>query len=81
MTIRATLSISVIVECPECSYPIDLLEENDTNGVAHNDEGGVLREVCPTDGRHWSEACDKFVLEDVTCSSCKHTFAVNGVDW
>jgi hypothetical protein len=78
-TVKARLDIQVYVNCPHCDNLINLLDENDTNGVAHNDCNDILKEACP-DG-NWSESHDKFELEDVTCSVCKGDFNVLQMEW
>lgn len=78
-TVSARLDIQVYVDCPNCESLIDLLEEKDTDGVAHNDEGRVLRDACP-DGL-WSDSHEQFELEDVTCTECKYTFNVKTIEW
>ena len=75
----ARLDIQVYVTCPHCEYLIDLLDEHDTNGVAHNDCGDVLREACP-DG-NWTEHHEMFELDEVTCSECNGTFNVKRIEW
>ena len=77
-TVSARLSIAMFVDCPndECVNFIDLLEERDTNGVAHNDDGYLLRQMFPNNGSH-----DDFKCEDVICSECKTPFNVKGLEW
>lgn len=77
--VSATLEIHVYVNCPHCDYYIDLLDESDTDGVLHNDCGEILKQTCPTDGTHWSDA--RLEVEEVTCSECKGVFDVEGVEW
>lgn len=79
-TARATLDINVWVECPTCEAEIDLLDEDDTAGVAHNDEGHVIKQACPSDG-HWSTEHEKFEVTEVECSKCGVEFNVAGIDW
>ena len=78
MAETATLVIELRVECPneDCSNWIDLLDEDDTNGTAHNDDSMLLRQVFPSNGNH-----DDFKCEEVTCSACKTTFDVKGLEW
>ncbi len=78
-TTSARLSIEIYVDCPHCDYFIDLLDSSDTNKYDHNDESGVLKQACP-DG-HWSEEHENFEVTEVTCSECKKTFNVKGLDW
>ena len=77
-TISATLSIQMYVECPndECANYIDLLDESDTNGDVHNDDGALLRQMFPKHGNH-----DDFECEDVVCSQCKTEFNVKELEW
>lgn len=44
-TTTARLDIQVYVDCPRCGRLLDLLDEDDTAGVAHNDEGHVLFQI------------------------------------
>ena len=78
-TVRARLDIQVYVDCPHCENLIDLLDENDTDGVAHNDEGAILKDACP-DG-YWMDSHAKFELRDVVCSECKGSFSVKEIEW
>lgn len=78
-TVAARLDIAVYVNCPHCDNLIDLTDESDTDGVAHNDEGHVLKQACP-DG-NWMEAHREFEVEDVTCSECKKQFNVKELEW
>ena len=75
-TVMARLSIEMYVDCPNCDWMIDLLEENDTDGTAHNDEGSLLRQMFPDNGTHRD-----FYCEDVTCTRCKATFDVKELEW
>ena len=75
-TINATLSIQIWVDCPNCGWLIDLLEENDTDGTAHNDEGALLRQIFPDKGSHKDFHCN-----DVTCTKCKTIFNVKELEW
>ena len=76
--VTARLDIEMFVTCPneECNFLIDLLLEEDTNGYWHNDDGYLLRHMFPSDGDH-----EDFECEDVTCSKCKTTFDVKGLEW
>jgi len=76
--IAAVLDIEMFVTCPndECGYYIDLLKDADTNGVCHNDDGHLLCQIFPKNGSH-----DDFECDDVTCSQCKTTFNVRGLEW
>ena len=57
-------------------FRIDLLGEKDTDGTAHNDEGALLRQMFPSQGSH-----EDFECEGVTCTKCKYTFNVKGLEW
>lgn len=78
-TVSARLDIQVYVDCPNCDNLIDLLDEADTDGVAHNEEGYVLSQACP-EGQ-WIDGHKKFEVEDVTCTNCKHDFTVRTLEW
>lgn len=77
-TVEARLDIEMFVTCPneECGYLIDLLSEKDTDGTPHDDDGYLLRQMFPAHGSH-----DDFECEDVTCTKCKTTFNVKGLEW
>jgi uncharacterized protein YbaR (Trm112 family) len=72
----ARLRIEVLVDCPHCDTLIDLLDESDTDGVNHDDDSYIIRQVFVTD-RSWVE----FELDEVTCSKCKGVFNVREVEW
>jgi len=78
ITVPATLSIQMYVDCPneDCGNYIDLLDEKDTDGVAHNDDGYLLRQMFPRNGDN-----SDFECEEVTCSQCKTTFNVKELEW
>lgn len=80
-TVRATMEIQVIVNCPSCGEFINLLDEEDTAGTDHNDDGEILKQSCPTTGQYWREAHERFAVDDVQCSYCGSTFQVKGLDW
>lgn len=80
-TVTPTLSISLDCTCPHCDYYIDLLSEYDTDGVAYNDCGNILKDVTPTDGRCWSDVHENFKIDEVICTKCKSNFNVKGVEW
>lgn len=67
-TVLATLDIQMWVTCPneECENYINLLDEGDTDGVYHNDDGYLLRQMFPSQGDH-----SDFECEEVVCSKCK----------
>ena len=77
-TVEASLSIEMCVDCPndECGQYIDLLNEDDTNGTAHNDDGMLLSQMFPNNGSHEDFECD-----EVVCSECKTKFNVKGLEW
>jgi hypothetical protein len=77
-TVTARLDIEMFVNCPneECDYLIDLLRESDTDGVNHDDDGYLLRQMFPTNRSH-----DDFECEEVVCSKCKAEFNVKGLEW
>ena len=74
----ATLSISMYVDCPDddCGNNIDIMDSRDTNGVDHNDDGNLLRQMFPSNGDN-----EDFVCYEVTCSDCKTTFDVKRLEW
>ena len=76
--VGATLSINMYVTCPnsECGTCIDLMDEGDTDGTEHDDESMLLRQMFPNNGDN-----EDFECEDVTCSYCKATFNVKGLEW
>lgn len=76
--VTADLQISIMVDCPndDCGNHINLLDEGDTNHHDHNDCGELLKQVFPERGSH-----DDFECNEVTCSECKTTFNVKGLEW
>lgn len=79
-TVSSRLDIQVFVDCPHCESMIDLLDKEDTNGVAHNDCGEILNQACPDKG-YWSDSHKKFDLKKVECGECKKEFNVKGMEW
>lgn len=77
-TVAATLSVEMWVTCPndECENYINLLDEKDTDGYAHDDDSFLLRQMFPGRGDHSDFECD-----DVTCTECKTTFNVRELEW
>lgn len=77
-TVAASLSIEMNVDCPneDCGYLINLLDERDTDMIVHDDESTLLRQMFPSHGDH-----DDFECEEVTCTQCKTTFNVKGLEW
>ena len=80
-TVKASLQISVMVNCPGCGYYIDLLDERETDGTDHNDDAHILNQACPINGNCWSEEHVKFKVEEVVCTQCKSEFIVEGMEW
>ena len=76
-TVTARLDIEIFVECPneDCGSLINLLDERDTDGTAHDDEGYLIRAVFSND------AYENFECEDVVCSKCKTEFNVKELEW
>ena len=77
-TVQARLDIEMFVDCPnpDCNHTLNLLDERDTDGVAHDDDGFLLRQMFPSDGSH-----EDFECGDVTCTKCKTMFNVKGLEW
>ena len=75
-TVSARLDVEIFAHCPKCNFMIDLLNESETNGVMHNDDGELLRQVWPRNGSY-----DDFECEEVTCSRCKTEFNVKTLEW
>ena len=75
-TVKAILSIAMNIDCPECGASIDLLDESETNGTYHDEEGGLLRQMFPDGGDHETFECD-----EVVCTECKTEFNVKGLEW
>ena len=80
-TVEAMLTIDVYLSCPFCKCHISLLQSEHTNGYDHNEDGDVLSQACPAGDRHWSEEHKTFEVTDVTCSECKKTFDIKGLEW
>jgi len=76
--VEARLNIEMLVYCPnpECEQLIDLLREEHTDSYNHNAEGYLLRQMFPEHGDHADFKCN-----NVTCSRCKTTFNVKGLEW
>lgn len=79
-TAKAMLSIEVNIDCPYCGHYINIMDEDDTNNYNHNEEGHVISQACPDEG-YWMDEHEKFSVKDVTCTECKNTFDVKGLDW
>ena len=78
-TVRASLNIEVNCNCPNCDYPINLLDERDTGGVDLNEEGFILNQACPD--AIWIDAHKHFSVEDVSCPECSTIFNVKELEW
>ena len=76
--VSALLDIEMFVTCPneECGDYINLLRDRDTDGTDHNEDGYLLRQMFPRNGSN-----DDFECENVTCTKCKTTFNVKGLEW
>jgi len=79
-SVEAVLDINLFVDCPNCRDTVNLMDPYTTDGVDHNDCGELLTHACPGEG-HWSDSHEKFKLNDVCCSYCKHEFNVKGIAW
>lgn len=55
---------------------IDIMDESDTNGYWHGDDGYLLKQMFHPNREH-----SEFDCEEVTCSNCKTTFNVKGLEW
>ncbi|WP_027855597.1 hypothetical protein [Marinobacterium litorale] len=78
---QIALTIDAWVECPVCNTGINLLDVDDTSGVDHNDDGALIKQLCPTDGKCWAEAHGAVRVADIQCGNCGHVFDCEGVDW
>ena len=76
--VSALLDIEMFVTCPNdsCGDYINLLDERETDGVCHNDDSQLLRQMFPNRGSHGDFEC-----KDVTCTKCKTKFNVRGLEW
>ncbi len=77
--VSASLNIEVLAHCPHCNFTVNLMDEEDTCGYYHNDEGGVIKQACP-DG-YWLDKHKAFSVEGVTCGDCKKDFDVKELEW
>ena len=77
-TVSAALYIHMYVTCPnnKCGSYIDLLDESDTDGVLHNEDGNLLRQMFPSNRSHSDFECD-----GVVCTQCKTEFNVKELEW
>ena len=71
----AYLYLKVLVDCPNCRYIIDLMEEDDTSGENHDDGMFISSQVFGLS--QWTD----FEVEEVKCSKCSHIFNVNGLEY
>lgn len=78
--VEASLIIEVNVDCPCCGDNVNLMDEFDTNDYNHNEEGHVICQACPDNG-YWMDAHKDFSVSNVTCTWCKCTFDVEGLNW
>lgn len=79
LEVSAALSIEMYVDCPndDCGSFLDLLDERDTDGTDHNEEGQLMRQIFPPDG----SSHDDFECRSVVCKDCKTEFKVKGLEW
>ena len=77
-TVAASLTIEMNVTCPnpDCGDYIDLLRSEYTNGVDHNEDGDLLRQMLPENHSNEDFECD-----DVICTKCKTMFNVRELEW
>lgn len=78
--VKATLAISIHVDCPECGEFLNILDDSDTCNVDHNEESFILEQVFP-DNECWVTAHDTVEVDDVECTYCHHIFSIEGVNW
>jgi len=71
---KPSLVINVNVECPECGYFLDLI-----NDTALKEDGWLLDKVLPKEGC-WTTEHKKFNAT-VTCPECGIEFKAKGIDW
>lgn len=74
--VPAFLSLSMNVTCPNCSDPIDLLNEENTNGYDHDEGWFLLNQMLSKDADFRGFEC-----KDVVCTNCKEPFNVRGLEW
>ena len=72
VTTKATLSITIDVECPECEHDFDLISDTHLN-----DEGWLMDKVMP-EGKTWSENHEHFRCYAI-CPECSSEFEINGI--
>jgi len=76
-TVIARLDVEIFVDCPneDCENLINLLDERDTDGYNHDEEGHLIRQVFGDDDYK------EFECGDVVCSKCKTEFNVKELEW
>ena len=72
-TVSATLNIEMNVDCPECGTYIDIMDDSQTNGDQHDDDGYLFRQMFPSSDN------EDFECENVVCTDCKTEFNVKGL--
>lgn len=77
--VEAILSVQVYVDCPHCGEFLDLLDCFDTDGVCHDDDQAITKQVFPIG--NFMETYKNFEVGDVTCYACKNTFDVKELIW
>lgn len=75
MEARATLEMSLNVDCPECGHTFDLFSEP----VHLNDEGQIYDQVLKDD--RWKIDADDRLECSPHCPHCSVEFEVKGLDW
>ena len=79
-SVRGSLHIEVIVDCPNCDNSlINIINPNETSGIDHNEDGHILSQACPNGC--WSTEHETFEVEGIICQECKNEFKVEGLDW
>lgn len=79
METRASLTIELWVDCPnsECENYINLMDERDTDYTLHDDDDDdafLTRQILS------NQDFEDFECNEVTCTQCKTTFDVKGLD-
>ena len=74
-SVRANLSIELVIECPHCEECIDLMGDD----ITDLDDGGYISRQAFPDG-HWSDGHDKFD-EKVECPFCEKEIHVQRINW
>ena len=73
-TVRATLEIEVVVECPKCNSTFDLLKKTNLNR-----DGYVLKNTISDDA--WEKDSDDRLDVECDCPYCRANFRIKGVNW